>query len=169
MTTVGEPYEPGSLRRLHTYWRSKCRGDRLPGRQDIDPTDLPDLLPNLFLFDVEASEAGRRYRFRLTGTGFDKTFGNKLTGQWADEIAPPGRTRPLIAACEEAVTTKRPHFWRNVLTPPNRAVLRYQRLVCPLSTDGETVDMLIGLFAVDERHGNRYSRPLARREQIKLL
>jgi hypothetical protein len=29
--------------------------------------------------------------------------------------------------------------------------LRYRRLICPLAADGETVDMLIGVFAVEQR------------------
>jgi hypothetical protein len=144
-------YEPAALQRLYDYWCSKRRGARLPGREEIDPLELPDLLPKLFLLDVVTSGAARRYRFRLTGTEFVNAFGPHLTGRWVDEIGPPGRTGPLIAAYETVVATRRPHFWRSVIKPPDRNPLRYRRLICPLAADGETVDMLIGVFAVEQR------------------
>ncbi len=32
---------------LASYWKGKCEGSLLPSREDIDPTDLADILPCL--------------------------------------------------------------------------------------------------------------------------
>lgn len=33
------------LRRFYDYWQSKHRGECLPGRQDIDPLEIPTSCP----------------------------------------------------------------------------------------------------------------------------
>src|SRR3546814_19599704 len=54
------------LQRLFDYW-DRIRGERaMPSRVDIDPTDIPDLLPDVALFDVEWEPLALRYR--LVGT-----------------------------------------------------------------------------------------------------
>ena len=55
------------VQRLHEYWRAKSGADDpVPRRRDIDPVELPDLLPNLMLVDVERNPL--RFRYRLVGT-----------------------------------------------------------------------------------------------------
>src|SRR3546814_12310908 len=54
------------LRRLYEYWCSRCQGGALPSRRDIDPLDIPDLLPNLFLLDVIGD--AEDFVFRLAGS-----------------------------------------------------------------------------------------------------
>lgn len=85
MASEDSGYEPESLQRLHDYWRSKWRGESLPSRRDIDPTDFPELLAHLILVDVESSGSGPRYRIRLTGTEFGKAFVDMLIGIFATE------------------------------------------------------------------------------------
>src|SRR3546814_18406259 len=53
---------------FHAYWR--CLAQRrggVPLRSDLEPADIPRLLP--FLFLVEKTEATGRFFFRLSGTG----------------------------------------------------------------------------------------------------
>ena len=46
------------------YWRGKCDGRAMPARADIDPLEIPRLLPYVYLVDVlddpPVSEDGRR-------------------------------------------------------------------------------------------------------------
>ncbi|MCH2395582.1 PAS domain-containing protein [Oceanibaculum sp.] len=68
------------LRQLYDYWEGK-RGNRLmPARTDIDPVEIPGLLPNLILIDVERGERNR-YRFRLYGTEVCANRGADLPGR----------------------------------------------------------------------------------------
>ncbi|WP_282608294.1 PAS domain-containing protein [Pelagibius sp. Alg239-R121] len=92
---------------LYSYWallrkssarRSDLRtagtGKRglLPLRSDLDPIDIPHLLPYIAL--VECSEGGRSIRFRLVGT--DVAFGSDPTGRFLHEEAPEGPYRNHI-------------------------------------------------------------------------
>src|SRR5512134_1128852 len=72
------------VRRLHAYWRAKAemRGS-VPQRRDFDPVELPDLLPNLMLLDVEPSPL--RFRYRLVGTRVVDFSYDDFTGTYLDE------------------------------------------------------------------------------------
>lgn len=152
MSEIEPRYQPARLQRLYEYWRSKFRGQRLPARNDVDPIDIPDLLPGLVLIDVVNEGAKRRYRFRLAGTEFVNAVSQNLTGKWLDEVGPIGSTDAVIATYDEAVATKSPQCWESVIHVEGREHVRYRRLICPLASDGETVDMLIGVFAFERPH-----------------
>ncbi|HEX9789596.1 MAG TPA: PAS domain-containing protein, partial [Kiloniellales bacterium] len=73
------------LATLYQYWQSK-QGDRLmPARADIDPTEIPKLLPILLLIDVVATVS---YRYRLVGTEIVSSAGQDITGKLFDEVLP---------------------------------------------------------------------------------
>ena len=49
------------------YWHSLAPGEGFPGRQHIDPTDIPGLLPGVWLIDVQRNPLS--FMFRIVGTG----------------------------------------------------------------------------------------------------
>ena len=55
----------------------------MPSRADIDPVDIPRLLPDVML--VERFADGR-YRYRLIGTENSRAHGMNATGRYLDEI-----------------------------------------------------------------------------------
>ena len=59
------PISDTRLTAVFDYWRGKSTGLRLPRRRDIDPVDIPKLLPILMVVEVLPSG---RYRYRLIGT-----------------------------------------------------------------------------------------------------
>ena len=62
------------VRQFLDYWESRRRGrSRMPGRPNLDPADIPGLLPGVFLVDVLLSGSGLRFRYRLLGTEPDGT------------------------------------------------------------------------------------------------
>jgi len=66
------------LQRLLAYWYTK-RGDRrAPRRADIDPLDIPDLLPILNLLEVHRNPL--RFLHRLVGTEVVEALGRDATG-----------------------------------------------------------------------------------------
>lgn len=71
---------------LYSYWSSLRRDGELPLRADLDPIDIPQLLP--FIALVESADGGRGIRFRLVGT--DMAFGSDPTGRYLHEEAPGG-------------------------------------------------------------------------------
>jgi hypothetical protein len=125
------------LRQLFQYWDEKRGDHRAPSRDDVDPTGMFEALPNVFLIDVEAEP--RRYRVRLMGTVLVEWYGQDITGRYVDEI-----TDQVLGALHELVTTWRP--WRLAGEYERRSgrVMLYELLALPLSTDGATVNMVLG-------------------------
>lgn len=72
------------LSALHDHWIKLRRPGSLPLRKDLDPVDIPQLLP--FVMLVECRDEGRRIKFRLVGT--DVAYGSDPTGKYLQDAAP---------------------------------------------------------------------------------
>ena len=75
-----------SVKEIIEYWSSLCDGDILSDRADIDPVEIPLLLPGVTLVEVERDPW--RFRFRLMGSKVILHYGRNLTGEWMDEAFP---------------------------------------------------------------------------------
>jgi hypothetical protein len=135
------------FRRLADYLASKAQPGKLPGRQHIEPLDIPDLLPHLMLIDVVPQPGGRnRYRVRLVGTAAVAIQGSDATGKFADEILTAPQGGELVEGYDEIVRTRQPQYRHGVVATPGRDHVEYERIAFPLAADGEHVDMLVFVF-----------------------
>ena len=125
------------LRLLFLYWEEKRDHRPAPSRDDIDPAQMVEFLPNVFLIDVE--EAPRRYRVRLMGTALVHWSGRDLTGRHVDEM-----TDQVLEALDELVTTWEPWLVTGEYEKKTDRVILYELLALPLSSDGATVNMILG-------------------------
>ena len=134
--------EDERLLALYRYWESK-RGDRaMPARGDIDPLEIPNLLPMILLIDV--TETGD-YRYRLVGTEIVNNFGTNSTGKTFTEALPEGPyTEYITGLVRDVVSTGRPLYSEGAFMAKGRIDRQVRRLVLPLSDDGHTVDKLLG-------------------------
>lgn len=129
--------------RILDYWQGRCRDGGLPRRDDIDPGDLSDLLANIFLVDVE--ENPRRYRVRLAGSEVVACFGADMTGKTIDEYDLADARDDILRQYDLAVETRAPSYHRHEFwTAAYEHHLNFERLLLPLSSDGEHVDKLLG-------------------------
>ncbi len=144
--------------RAFAYWRSKAPEGRLPGRQDIDPLDVPDLLPWLTLVDAiwEAAGEGKRLRLRcrLIGTEVVTRFGRDITGLYAEEAYPGDYLAQALETYGAIIESRCPHLSRHQIPIEGRENAEYDRLILPLAADGDTVDMFLACFAFDVRGGD---------------
>jgi len=125
------------------YWESKRRGRTAPARADIDPLDIPDLLPRIMLADVFRDTAGGLdFRYRLSGTGIGRTHGSELTGRGPLDLRPPAYGALIDSHYRQAVERRRPLAHRITLRT-SRQTCAYARIILPLATDGETIDKLL--------------------------
>lgn len=124
---------------LYRLWLGKRRGERLPGRRDFDPVEMPQLLPYLTLFDVEHEPL--RFRIRLVGTAIVGAMGRDTTGLYLDAL---DRIEDVARRARELVLARRPFYHSGLpLTWTHRDYRTYSVLGLPLANDGETVDMLL--------------------------
>ncbi len=138
------------FRRLYDYLQAKAPAGKLPGRQHIDPLEIPDLLPYLMLMDVVREKGGEpRYRIRLVGTEVVALQGEDATGKFAGEVLTRGAN--IVAGYDDILETRRPQHRHGEVATPGREHATYERMAFPLASDGETIDMLIFVFVLDKR------------------
>lgn len=126
---------------LLRYWQLVGQGG-VPSRADIEPADIPRLLSNVFLIDVQ--RAPIRFRVRLCGTAVDRLLGRNFTGCYLDDMTVGYFERDILLDYAEVVLHKRPKVARRGILTGNGSWLHYQRLLLPLSSDGWAVDKLLG-------------------------
>lgn len=146
---VPSELDDSRFRWLFQYWVERCRDGRLPGRPDIDPLDFPHLLGRIYLIEVVRTPERVRFRFRLWGTKISGLFRHEHTGHWLEDIAAPGTLADLERTLLTCVEERQPHFWRRTIPGDAIEYVATRRMLLPLASDGETVDMLFGLILED--------------------
>lgn len=148
-------------RRLYRHWLEKRGGRRMPSRQDIDPLELRDVLGDLGLLDVEPGGSGepQRFRYRLIGTNMVEFFGRDFTGEYVEESKTGEYARKLGELYRDCAAHRVPMYWQGVFEYQNRTHWRVRRLLLPLSTDGETVDMILFSTTFASRDARRLDHP----------
>jgi hypothetical protein len=157
--STASPITDERLSQAHDYWRHKAAGRAMPRRGDIDPTEIPKLLPDVMLVDVLS---GGRYRYRLIGTGNTEAHGIDATGRYLDEVLPGPEYRDhVLALYDECVGSRRPLYSECLFMSAQRPVpeRRTKVLMMPLAEDGETVNIVFVVqvfFYIDETTRERH-------------
>ena len=126
----------------YAYWRLKAGTRAMPGRADLDPIEIPRLLPDVMLVDV--LDRGR-YRYRLIGTENTRAHGIDARGRFLDEVLPgPDYREHVLRLYDKCVRERRALYSECLfLSPSNQATERHTKvLFLPLSADGERVNMV---------------------------
>ncbi len=141
------------------YWLAKraAVGTRLPGRGDIDPSDMLDFLPNVFLVDVTPLPSGRLgFRYRLAGTGMRYIMGGEIGGKSLSEALLPDVARAFeqayaaVSRRGEPLQNNGDAFWEKA-----RGFLQVETLLLPLAGPDGAVAMLLGHCALEAAGADR--------------
>jgi hypothetical protein len=143
------------IRAIFEYWKSIHPKDGgLPGRRHMDPVDIPQLLPNVWLIDVQHNPY--RFRFRLEGTQVVAYAGEDNTGKWFDECLPDFNPRVMI----DIVETHQPSWARGLSRMrPEKDYYELERIRLPLAADGKTVDMILCVTIFFDKTGREINKP----------
>lgn len=171
--TAATQWHP-KIRRFFDYWQAKhpprasTDSGGLPGRQNIDPLEIPDLLPNIWLLDVQHEPF--RLRYRLVGTGIVEARGRDQTGQWLDEAHPELASDPVYLERYRSVVASGNPSWRR--GPPrfwfHADFGLIENLILPLAADGTHIDMLMILTIMYWREAGDRSRAPAQPRAFRL-
>ena len=123
-----------------SHWDAMRGGRPMPSRADLDPLDVPLLLPSTIL--VEVLHDPLDFRYRLLGTELDRIVSHNYKGLRFSEIPLIGRDGQIWQDHETVVRTR----------APLRAAVRYigaddgvrglSHGLFPLSNDGVAVHMI---------------------------
>jgi hypothetical protein len=134
------------VQEFHRYWQSR-RGDRrFPAKADIEPTDIPHLLPGLVLLDVHYEPLD--FEYRLIGDTIVTRLGS-LKGKRVREAALLNTASSAYQNYCRVVETGMPQFLEGVAVSAYRRgrPALVSRVHCPLSSDGTGIDKIISYLA----------------------
>ena len=132
------------IRALHDYWAGKRRGRAMPARADLDPIDIPALLPHVFLIEVKAAEP-QLLTYRVFGTALVELFGFDFTLQEVGKGTLPEHLPEMRARYGRVIRDGQPYYHRTRLRDRLNDFTDVDRIILPLSPDGARVDQMIGM------------------------
>lgn len=140
------------IRRFWDYWNAKRGARPMPSRRDIEPTEIPDLLPYIVL--TEVLQEAPFLRYRLVGTkqvavrGHDPT-GEPVRGHYIGHHEGDYEDEVLLNYRIVIEGKRFVYDYRSTLGPPRddgsfgrQPVREIGTLLLPLSSDGSSVDMV---------------------------
>jgi hypothetical protein len=123
------------------YWRSKLRERLMPSRRDLDPCEIPQLLPYLILVDVFSDPPD--FRYRLIGTQIVAQSRRDFTGKRFSELDHAGPCSTVWTDRMQVVETRRPVLTAPPYSGPKAGISAVSGIHLPLSSDGKNVDMIL--------------------------
>ncbi len=127
---------------LKRYWDGK-RGDRaMPARADLDPVDIPEILPYILL--VDTAETLEEFRYRLIGTEACRGFDRDRTGARFADLPRTERFDEVYGGYWRSFQERTPQYFHGPLASIGEDRTQFSRLTLPLSHDGNHVDMILG-------------------------
>src|SRR5258706_12562796 len=126
---------------LYRYWLAKRGSRSMLARSDLNPGDIPKLLPYLMIID----KIDDQLRWRLVGTAAVREIGRDPTGCLVgSHISTAPETAATVRATYERVfTTAHPIFATGELEVKSGANHNISLLLLPLSDDGADVNMVV--------------------------
>jgi hypothetical protein len=139
-------------RELFKYWQLRSGRNKMPARADFRPEDVPGILKHLGLIDVVHRAKRMNFRYRLVGTRMNVIFGRDFTNTWLNE-SKHGNYHDFLYAlyCDAAGGSNLVYSETKFEYQGNRH-LRVKRLMLPMSSDDQKVDMILfsNLFSSDD-------------------
>lgn len=135
------------------HWQA-LRGERaMPARSDLDPAAITPLLPYLYLVDVLGN--GADFRYRLIGTDIVRNTIRDNTGARLSDLRGQGSQARLAQLYADCLASRAPRSQLFPYTRRSGEVAWYETAVAPLSPDGSSITMLLGVA----EHFMRRPRP----------
>jgi len=132
-------------RDLYGYWRSCAQSKPVPSRYDIDPVDIPHLLPGLSLLD--AGKELDALRYRLAGTRVRDIYGTEITGRAVFDIGLQHKRDYWLSVYRKVIGEQTPMQGavRGPVSGRDHLLLIWMRL--PLSGLSGSVERVLGYDA----------------------
>jgi len=133
------------LQALYALWRQRRGSGVLPLAEAFNPPELRMWLGNLLLLDVRRDDD---FVYRYYGQGLADAFGTDMVGQSIAGLPP--EQRDILHAEYDRVRAERIPLSRAYTAVFEDGPATWERLVLPLSDDGESVSkLLVAAYRLD--------------------
>ena len=140
---MGPQFADERLARLYLYWWQKRQGGVAPHRSDLNPEEIPDLLPIMHLIDVRWEPLS--FRHRLVGTEIVEWLERDVTGKEVTADLYGAHAADLVTTLERLAKEARPFRRRTRLHWHRRDWLTIETVELPLvDGHGRTAMILRG-------------------------
>lgn len=129
------------IRDSFDFWKSNGWPERLPMRDDLNPFDVPKLMPHMLLLDVLNDP--RDYCYRLIGTAIGPHLAQDWTGVRMSEIEHQRQPSQIWDNCDRVVHSMQPRLGRTPYVGPHADFLYAEDLILPLGDGGDGVGKLL--------------------------
>src|SRR5690349_15262681 len=138
------------LQSLYDLWHALgVKAGGLPSIQAFDPLDLPKLLPNLWIMEVE--QDSHRFRMRLAGENINLAYRRNIGGQYFSDLFERSELDLMVA--RYARTLNEPSIVR-AIGAVYAAAGRFsqgERLALPMLGRSGLTDTMLGATFYDQR------------------
>ena len=134
-----------SLHGLAAYLARLQAGQAFPRPRDFDILACRRYAGWIHLLDVMGGPGRRDYVFAIHASKIVEITGRDYHGRLVSDIADQARRDHLYEVLDRVITSRAPEFLRDRTRGPIRlgAFREFDRLVWPMSTDGQAIDRLL--------------------------
>jgi hypothetical protein len=136
---ITEAIRSARLRALLRYWVEKSAGLAMPFRRQIEPTEIPSILPITLLADVTPAGA----RMRLLGTEATSAYGSETRNCLVTDIQLGEFTVSWQDAFLRVVRSARPAYATGTYSRGTE-LCRVETVLTPLTEDGASISQIFG-------------------------
>jgi hypothetical protein len=136
---VADIVHSARLRSLLRYWVEKAAGGTMPFRRQIDPIEIPSILPIALLADVTPLGA----RMRLLGSEATSAYGSETRNCLVADIQLGEFTVVWHDAFARVVRSARPAYATGTYRRGTE-LCRIETVLTPLTEDGSSISQIFG-------------------------
>ena len=145
MSTTPTPPPSGEEQRLTfrllSYW-NRIRGDKpLPALADVNIQEIQEMW--YFTFTISLGNMPEDHSFHYFGSKLADMFGNDYSGEMLESALKDLMIENTIGFYEKVVAARAPVSESSSFYLEGKEA-RYRSLIVPLSSDGQTIDYLLG-------------------------
>ncbi|GHF28990.1 hypothetical protein GCM10017044_25300 [Kordiimonas sediminis] len=132
------------LKTLHALWYSKSQNGSIPSRKDFSMTDLKPILQNIFIYELlyEGAEIVN-LKVALIGTFLTLQYG-EFTGKKLSDYPDTDIVKRVFEFSRQCSLARKPLCFKVEMFSAGRPYVSAETIYCPLSSDGDKVDKIIG-------------------------
>lgn len=126
---------------LLNYWKDLKGDQTIPLREQFNPTAVPQCLKYIVLLDV--GELTPKYFIRLAGSAVNPAYLEPIAGRYLEHILSEKDLDDILPQYEHSIQFRVPTYMQGSAEMPSSKKLSYERLILPVTSNGNRVDKLI--------------------------